>query len=213
MLRAMVGIGLLCALLIVLTYEGTFARIERNKAAALDLAVFTVVNDITSKVAYVLTPDGTLAMESDDAPDGTVVYAGFDSTGVLRGFAIEASAMGYADMIRILYGYDHTSQTVTGMTVLESKETPGLGDKIEKDAAFLANFRALDVSLNSSGSDLDNAVTPVKNGEKVNAWEVDGITGATISSRAIAAAIGESAQVALPAIQQNLEMLDNYKDE
>ena len=30
MLRAMVGIGVLCALLIVLTYEGTFDRIENN---------------------------------------------------------------------------------------------------------------------------------------------------------------------------------------
>ena len=30
---------------------------------------------------------------------------------------------------------------VIGMKVLESKETPGLGDKIEKDSAFVAEFR------------------------------------------------------------------------
>ena len=34
MLQAMVGIGILCALLIVLTYEGTLSRIETNKAEA-----------------------------------------------------------------------------------------------------------------------------------------------------------------------------------
>ena len=38
MLRAMAGIGLICALLIVLTFEGTLPRIERLKAEALEKA-------------------------------------------------------------------------------------------------------------------------------------------------------------------------------
>ena len=120
--------------------------------------------------------------------------------------------MGYADIIRILYGYDHVNEIVTGITVLESKETPGLGDKIEKDEAFLANFEALDVKLNASGDALANMVVPVKNGEKTNAWEVDGITGATISSRAIANIIGESSNIVLPVIRKNLDKLESNKE-
>ena len=45
MLKAMVGIGLMCALLIVLTYETTLPRIERNKAEALKKAIFRVVQE------------------------------------------------------------------------------------------------------------------------------------------------------------------------
>ena len=41
------------------------------------------------------------------------------------------------------------------MQVLESKETPGLGDKILHDRDFLANFESLDVSLKSDGSGLE----------------------------------------------------------
>ncbi len=211
MLRAMVGIGLLCALLIVLTYEGTFARIERNKAAALDMAVFNVVQGIDNKIPFELTGT-TLTAIGEDGATGSVIYAGYDSLGTLKGFAIEGSGMGYADIIRILYGYDHVNETVTGITVLESKETPGLGDKIEKDEAFLANFEALDVKLNASGDALANMVVPVKNGEKTNAWEVDGITGATISSRAIANIIGESSNIVLPVIRKNLDALESNKE-
>ena len=77
--------------------------------------------------------------------------------------------MGYADIISILYGYAPEKQAVIGIYVLASKETPGLGDKIEKDENFLANFIALDVSLKDDLSALKHEVIPVKNGEKKNA--------------------------------------------
>ncbi len=76
-----------------------------------------------------------------------VVYAGYDENDKLVGVAVEASGQGFADILRILYGYDPDKQKIVGFYVLESKETPGLGDKIEKDLNFLANFKALDVSL------------------------------------------------------------------
>ena len=117
--------------------------------------------------------------------------------------AIEASGLGFADVLRILYGYDPEKQAVVGFYVLESKETPGLGDKIEKDDNFLANFIALDVSLNENQDALKNKVVPVKQGDKENAWEVDGITGATISSRAIGNIIGESTERLVPLIYKN----------
>ena len=48
------------------------------------------------------------------------------------------------------------------MQVLASKETPGLGDKIEKDAAFLANFEALDVAGAADGQTLQHPIEAVK---------------------------------------------------
>jgi electron transport complex protein RnfG len=61
------------------------------------------------------------------------------------------------------------------MAVLESRETPGLGDRIYKDERFVAEFADLAV---------EPAVELVK-GHGEAPHEVDAITGATISSRAV----------------------------
>ncbi len=203
MLRAMVVIGTLCALLISFTYEGTFSIIEKNKAEALERAIFQVLPGVASTATYQLNPDNTFSRAGAETAAGDLVYAGFDEAGDLVGVALEGSGQGYADIIRVLYGYDPAKEAVVGMYVLESKETPGLGDKIEKDPAFLENFEALDVSLNASHDALANPVVPVKHGTKENPWEVDGITGATISSRAIGNILGASTERWVPLIYQH----------
>jgi len=104
----------------------------------------------------------------------------------------------------VIYGYSFAEEAIIGIQVLESKETPGLGDKIETDAGFLENFEALDVSLRDDLSELANPIVPVKHGEKSHPWEVDGITGATISSVAIAKILNQSAQYWVPRIQSHL---------
>ena len=207
MLRTMVGLGILCALLIVLTYEGTFDRIEHNKAVALENAIYRVLPGAVEKEVFQLTDDGNVVRAEGDNTDGRLIYPGYDEEGALVGIAIEASGMGYADIIRILYGYDPDEETVIGFYVLESKETPGLGDKIEKDEDFLANFKALDVSLASGGEVIANSITTVKSGTKTNPWEVDGITGATISSRAIGDILKNSTMELIPVINRNSDKL------
>lgn len=210
MLQAMVGIGTICALLIVLTYEGTKPRIEENKKEALQKAIFNVIPEVSQTKTFQLNPDGTFTpSETNGSKDLQFIYAGYTAQGNLVGIAIEASGQGYADIIRILYGYDPTTEMVVGFYVLESKETPGLGDKIEKDADFLSNFKNLDVSLTEDQSRIKNTVIPVKRGTKTNLWEVDGITGATISSRAIGNIIGTSSTYWMPIIQGNIDTFKN----
>ncbi len=206
MLRAMVGIGVLCALIIVLTFEGTLPRIERLKAEALDKAIFEVLPGMTSKDVYLLDQNNTFVPVEGEVVEGQLIFAGYDEAGKLVGLAVEASGMGFADVLRILYGYDPERQQIIGFYVLESKETPGLGDKIEKDDDFLANFQALDVSLNADRTAVANVVVPVKHGDKENPWEIDGITGATISSRAIGDIIGQSSARLVPMIDKNREL-------
>lgn len=208
MLFAMVGIGLLCALLIVLTYEGTKPAIKKNKAEALERAIFKVVPGIETKQTFQLNERGEVVfVNSDEEVEGPVFHAGYTADGSLKGIAIEASGMGFADVLRILYGYDPQREEIIGFHVLESKETPGLGDKIEKDDDFLANFSGLDVGLNDSKTGLENTVVPVKSGEKEHPWQVDGITGATISSWAIGDIIGTSTQNWIPKLYQVQEEL------
>ena len=203
MLRSMVGIGLICALLIVVTFQGTLPRIEQLKAEALEQAIFKVIPGMTTKQTFQLTADGNFKPVGPEVKDGELVYAGYDDKGQLLGIAVPASGMGFADVLKVLYGYNPDKQTTVGFYVLESKETPGLGDKIEKDAAFLSNFETLDLSLNQDQSSLQNEVIAVKHGQKKNAWEVDGITGATISSRAIGNLMNASAARWAPLIYKN----------
>jgi len=204
MYRAMVGVGVFCGLLIVTVFQVTLPVIERNKAEALQEAIFHVLpNASTSTTYYFGEADGFKLLEGDGVGE-QLVYAGYDDAQQLVGLAVEAQGMGYQDVIAVIYGYSFTEQAIIGIQVLESKETPGLGDKIETDPDFLENFKSLDVSVRGDGSALANSVVPVKHGEKTKPWEVDGITGATISSVAIANLLDRSAQYWVPRIRRNL---------
>lgn len=213
MLKALVGLGVICSLLIVLTYEGTLPRIAILKAEALEKAIFKVVPDISSKRTFVVSQNDIIPSTEGNSQEGLLLYAGYDNNNELKGVAIEASGMGFADQIKILIGYDPIKELVVGFYVLESKETPGLGDKIEKDPSFLANFEALDVKLDDQKKQLAQPIYTVKNGMKKNAWEIDGITGATISSRAIGDIFHQSTQKWLPLIQQHISTLKNVTNE
>lgn len=208
MYRALVGIAAGCGLLIVSVFLVTAPIIRDNRAAQLEAAVFAVVPGAVSKASFRYV-DGQGLVPADDGSDPAgSVHAAYDADGELLGIAIPGRAMGYADFIHALYGYDPATETVIGLQVLASKETPGLGDKIEKDPAFVANFTALDVSLDASGTALANPPVAVANGTRERAWEIDGITGATISSKAIAALLRDSAALWLPRLRLHRGVLE-----
>lgn len=199
--RALVGTGLACALLIVAMYYLTKPIIETKRQAQLEAAIFKVLPGTAQMRDFSLNPDGQLDTASSLQASGAIgLYAGFDMQGELTGIAVRAQGMGYQDTIRVLYGYAPTTQTITGLQVLDSKETPGLGDKIEKDPVFVANFASLDSALTADFQALANPIVAVKHGEKTQPWQIDGITGATISSDAIARILHTSASELLPLI-------------
>ncbi len=205
MYRALVGIGIGCGLLIALVHVGTLPHIERQRAAALERAVFAVLPGAASRATFELGEAGELL--ADTAAGGSRLHAGYDAAGQFVGVAIEAAGMGYADTIEILYGYVPADERIVGLRVLASKETPGLGDKIETDERYRANFAALDVRLDAAGTSLVNPIEVVKPGTKSEAWEIDGITGATISAQAVGNTVAASAARWLPVIRRNLETL------
>ena len=122
MLQAMVGIGILCALLIVLTFEGTKSRIESNRAEALEKAIFKVIPGMVKKRTFQLNQNSSFDTISSENIKEQVVYAGYDENDKLVGLAVEASGIGFADVIRILYGYNPDKQIIVGFYVLESKK-------------------------------------------------------------------------------------------
>ena len=203
MYRSMVGIGLLCGLLIVVAFDVTKPVIERNKAEALQRAIFQVLPDARSSSTFRLAGEAGFEELTGKADGERLVYAGYDDAGDVVGIAVEAQGMGYQDVIRVLYGYSFETEAIIGIRVLESKETPGLGTKIETDPDFLANFGLLDVALDGDGAAIANPIEGVKHGAKEHPWQIDGVTGATISSMALAKLLRESTVWWIPRIRRN----------
>ncbi|MFW6233904.1 MAG: FMN-binding protein [Spirochaetota bacterium] len=199
-------ISMLSGVTIVGAYQITRAPIARNHREALEQdGVFRVLPGASSTVRYRADDDG-LSRIDDPVDESANVYAGYDD-GELIGVAMEGSAEGYGGSVRVLFGYDPEEETVIGYHVLESSETPGLGERIRDDEDFLANFESLELPLDSEDEALAQDVQVVSPGSASEPGEIDNITGATVSVEAVATAIQRSAERFLPTIVQNRERI------
>lgn len=100
---------------------------------------------------------------------------------VISGWVVKARGQGYADKIEVLIGVDPDVETITGLFVLEQKETPGLGNKISFPF-WREQF---------AGKKTTTPFVVVK--EKSTAPNtIDAITGATISSRSVAGIVNQT---------------------
>ncbi len=213
MIRALGGVGLLCSLLIVFTFQATLPRITRNKAEFLEKAIFQVLPGASTRASFLVTDNYQIEPFEGEPKGEHLVYAGYDDEDRLVGVALEARGKGFQDTIVLIYGWSPEREHVIGMEVLESKETPGLGDKILHDPEFRANFEALDVALTEDGSGIQNPIVAVKYGQKEQAWQIDGITGATISSKAVGDILRTSTGELLPALAGQLDQLERKGNE
>lgn len=200
------SVAMISGLLIVLVYQSTLPAINRQKEEALQTAVLKVVPGASAVKSFVVIGK-ELIPATESNRNNVHVYAGYDAKGALIGIAAEGAGQGYADAVRVLYGYSPTCQCITGFHVVYSRETPGFGDKLATDRDFLANFRQLDATLNSSGDGLANAIVAVKHGTKTKPWQIDAISGATVSSRAAGRALNDSASRVVPALLPHLDEL------
>lgn len=199
-------VSTICGVLIVGAFESTQDAIAENKRITLERAVFKVLPGAAKVSEYVATPSGIQPLKGDAIPEGGVkFYAAYDQSGALKGIAAEAASKGYADTVQVLYGYDINCQCIVGIGVVSMRETPGIGDKILTDQAFLKNFEALDVRVNAEMTALANAVKTVKHGTKTNPWQIDAIAGATVTSKAVGRGINESAQKLMPLLVPHID--------
>jgi electron transport complex protein RnfG len=198
LLTMMTVSGALAGLLIVSSYQLTLPRIEHHKAEVLRAAVQEVLKAPRSFDTLYLH-DGTL---KKTLPPGTrtreleKIYLGHDASGRRIGFAISATGNGFQDPVTVMFGYDAAARSLIAMKVISSRETPGLGDKIEKDSVFVHDF--------------DGAALPLDGVKKGTATtrpnDIVMITGATISSRAVINIINN-------AIARWQPLLDAYREE
>lgn len=207
--RAMVGVGIGCGLLIVMVYQLTGPVIARNRAAALEEAILEVLPGSVASQTFRVVEGALQALPAGEsaAPGDRVLHAAYGEQGELVGVAIEAAGMGYADTIRVLYGYSPETDAIVGFRVLESRETPGLGDRIAFDPDFLANFERLPITLDDAGEKPLHSIVAVAQGTRSAPGEIDGLTGATISSLAVAKLLDTSVTSWVPLVERQAASL------
>ena len=107
------------------------------------------------------------------------------------GYVIEAQTYGYAGNITMLIGVS-TEGKVVGLVVRDQSETVGLGAKALYDHEFLAQFLngSGTFAVGAPGADAFSGAT----GEAATGEEtyVDAITGATVTSKAIARCVNSA---------------------
>jgi electron transport complex protein RnfG len=147
-------------------YSVTKPKIEEQKRLALERALTIALPTADPQHIFPVRQN-----------DNVLYYRGFSSTDTSRavGYAFVAHGPGYSSVIETMVGVD-TLGTIIGMKVLAQVETPGLGTKVEEvkygetDPWFTRQFltrRADNLAVDKDGGDIDS------------------ITGATISSRAL----------------------------
>ena len=109
-----------------------------------------------------------------------------------NGFVVETATYGYAGEITMMIGVSNEG-TVTGLVIRDMSETLGLGRNALTDADFLAQF------LNTSGgvtvavgADAISSATEETTETEVT---VDAVTGATVTSKAIARSVNSAVAV------------------
>ena len=110
-----------------------------------------------------------------------------------NGYVIETVTYGYAGEITMVIGVSNEGK-VTGLVVLEAHETPGLGNEILTDHVFLSQFLngSGSFAIGTSGADAFSAATGEAEAETGTEVTVDGITGATVTSKAVARCVNSA---------------------
>lgn len=116
---------------------------------------------------------GATKMEEVEREDMTI-YIGLDDDGNKKGISFEATGSGFDGPIEIMVGYNPKEGNLLGIEILSMSETPGLGAKINEEA-FKNQFKGKSVE--------DKFIAK---------QDVEAISGATISSTAVADAIKTS---------------------
>jgi electron transport complex protein RnfG len=189
--------GVLAGMLLAMVNEHTKPIIDAYRAEQLRIAVYEVLPRAERYSTFYLV-DGEL---NPVLPAGAKeieykrVYVGYGADGNPVGVAVSRGESGFQDIVLVILGFDPQNNTLTGMKVLESKETPGLGDKIFKDKVFVDQFFA--------GPTLP--LVPVKAGSgKGQPNEIDTITGATISSKTVTRVINNAVAEWMPLLEQGI---------
>jgi len=178
MITALAVVGILSGISLVFVYNYATPKIKIN------------VRNETHRAIGDIFPDGSdiEPMKGDEE-----MFSVKDKSGKLLGYAIIAEGNGYQGAIKMIAGVAGDFKTMKGMEVLDSQETPGLGAEIA-NKPFTGQFNGLEIT---------HEIEYVKNKKPSEPYQIEAITGATISSRAVVNILNDSIDKARKAMKGN----------
>ncbi len=186
--------AIVAALILGSTYSGTAERIAEAQLIIEQRALLEVVERLTSKNIdlqdRIAIPEEALELLHLQPGQSIQVVRNNQSEAIA--FILPSVAPnGYSGAIRMLIGLDLDGQ-ITGIRVVDHRETPGLGDKVDiKKSSWIEGF---------AGKSLGN---PEESGwaVKKDGGSFDAFTGATITPRAVVSQV----RTTLAFYQQHLD--------
>lgn len=162
------AICLIVSLALSSTNAVTEKKIEKINAKNTEKAMSRVL-EAKSYTEKTLQKDGS-----------EITYYAAADDGEVKGYIFITGANGYGGEVRVMTAV-LTDNSVKAVEILDvSNETPGLGQNA-KNEKFYTQF-----------SGLSGEITVVKSGANSENGEINAITGATITSRAVTASVNEA---------------------
>jgi electron transport complex protein RnfG len=175
-------IAAICTTLVAATYQITRERIVANDKALLEQALQPALADVfyeggVSESRLVMLPPHDLP-----GSDAALIYRVYAQDKPVAALLAVTARDGFSGVIRILVGVEFDG-AITGVRILQHRETPGLGDKIESTRS--------DWIFQFDGRSMGNP--------EVTGWairndggEFDQLTGASVTPRAVIGAIRDT---------------------
>lgn len=182
MTLVLVGVAVVVGFILAYVNHVTEGPIAEKAKATLAQGI----KDVMKVDGIQVTKEDTVKTNVDGKELTYIVHETSDKSGKPVGAAVESTTTGFGGDLKVLVGFDHDGK-ITGYTILESSETPGLGAKAEKW------FQSADDG-GKGGKSCVIGLSPKDDELKVSkdGGQVDAITASTITSRAFLKAINEA---------------------
>jgi len=159
-------ISCICGFFLAWVFSLAKDKIEENQKKSIKRAV------------YNLCPDCERIEEK--TIQGKIIYCLYDKKNNLIGYGFCSEGQGYQEKIEVFFVVDKDIKKLKGIEIIESKETPGLGARIN-EGFFKNQFKELDIT---------SSIKCVKH-KKSEKNQIQAITSATISSKAVVSIVNK----------------------
>jgi RnfABCDGE-type electron transport complex G subunit len=167
----------ICGFLLSFVFSAAKTKIDENERQLIYRGFSIIVQDFDRV--------------EENVVNTKTVYMLYDATDTLIAYASLSQGQGYGGTIKILFALDAQLEKLLGIEIIESIETPGLGSRINEEA-FKEQFRDLTTQ--------EKLQCIKSNPEKET--QVQAITSATISSKAVANIVNKGIEELKEILQQ-----------
>ena len=182
------AIAAICAMLVASTHELTDDRIAANDKAWLEQSLRPVLAGLEFDSGLIDSRVTIPAPHALPGSDDALVYRVYNGAAPVAALFAVTARDGYSGAIRLLIGI-RADGTITGVHTLSHRETPGLGDGIDRAKSdWIEQFEGRSLA------------DPATGGWRISrdGGEFDQLTGASVTSRAV-----------VKAVRQTLEYFDS----